>query len=140
MVHHLSFERLVAYDPGQAGITVDVTLSLFEKRVAFTAKVDTGASYCIFARQHGEALGLDVEGGLLQPISTATGRFTTYGHEVTLEVTGFAFDSLVYFAADAGFTRNVLGRHGWLDRVVLGIVDYEGKLLLSPYAAESPAV
>jgi hypothetical protein len=138
MAHQLSFERLIAYDPGEAGITVDIALSLFEQRVAFTAKVDTGASYCIFERRHGESLGLDIENGLLQPISTATGRFTTYGHEVILEVAGFAFDSLIYFAEDADFTRNVLGRHGWLDRVVLGVVDYEGKLLLSPYAAMSP--
>ena len=138
MSQQLSFERLIAYDPGQAGITVDVLLSLFDERVAFTAKVDTGASYCIFERRHGEALGLEIESGLLQLISTATGRFTTYGHEVTLEVAGFAFDSLVYFAEDASFTRNVLGQHGWLDRVVLGIIDYEGKLLLSLYAARSP--
>ena len=138
MAHQLSFERLIAYDPGEAGITVDVALSFFDERVTFTAKVDTGASYCIFERRHGEALGLDIESGLLQPISTATGRFITYGHEVTLVMAGFAFDSMVYFAADVGFTRNVLGRHGWLDRVVLGIVDYEGKLLLSPYAAVSP--
>jgi hypothetical protein len=30
------------------------------------------------------------------------------------------------------FDRNVLGRHGWLDRVVL-LIDYEGKLPLSRY-------
>lgn len=40
---------------------------------------------------------------------------------------------MIYFADDSSITRNVLGRHGWLDRIVLGIVDYEGKLLLSGY-------
>ena len=35
----------------------------------------------------------------------------------------FEFDSLLYFAADPTVTRNVLGSHGWLDRIVLGIVD-----------------
>jgi hypothetical protein len=133
MTHQLSFEQLIQYDPGQAGITVDVALKLFDKRITFSAKVDTGASYCIFERKHGEALGLNIESGLEQPISTATGRFNTFGHEVALIVAGFEFDAIVYFAADAGFTRNVLGRHGWLDRVVLGIVDYEGKLLLNRY-------
>lgn len=133
MAHQLSFERLIQYDPGQAGITVDVALKLFDKSITFPAKVDTGASYCIFERQHGEALSLHIESGLEQPISTATGRFITYGHEVTLVVAGFEFDAIVYFAADAGLTRNVLGRHGWLDRVVLGMVDYEGKLLLNRY-------
>jgi hypothetical protein len=134
MAYQLSFERLMQYDPGLSGITIDVTLKLFENNVSLTAKVDTGASYCIFERSHGEALGLSVESGLLQPISTATGRFITYGHEVTLSVAGFEINSMVYFAGHEEITRNVLGRHGWLDRVVLGLIDYEGKLLLSEYS------
>jgi hypothetical protein len=39
----------------------------------------------------------------------------------------------VYFAAHESFTRNVLGRSGWLDQVRLGIVEYESKLYLSRY-------
>ena len=35
------------------------------------------------------------------------------------------------FAEDENFSRNVLGRQGRLDRVRLGLVDYEGKLCLS---------
>lgn len=133
MAHQLSFEHLIRYDPGEAGVTVDVALKLFERSVSLAAKVDTGSSYCIFERKHGEALGLSIESGLVQPISTVTGRFITYGHQITLCVADFEFDSMIYFAAVEAMTRNVLGRHGWLDRVVLGIVDYEGKLLLSQY-------
>ena len=133
MDQHLSFERLIQYDPGQPGITLDISLRLSASIVNFPAKVDTGGSYCIFERRHGEALGLSVESGLPQPISTVTGRFLTYGHEVTLSAAGYDFDSIVYFYADEDLDRNVLGRHGWLDRVVLGLIDYEGKLLLSPY-------
>ena len=29
--------------------------------------------------------------------------------------------------------KGVLDRQGWLDRVKLGLIDYEGKLLLSAY-------
>ena len=134
MEHHLTFERVIQYDPGQPGITLDVSLSLSAASVNFPAKVDTGAGYCIFERRHGEALGLNIESGLPQPISTVTGRFLTYGHEVTLSAAGYDFDSIVYFAADEDIGRNVLGRHGWLDRVVLGLIDYEGKLLLSRYS------
>lgn len=133
MAYQLSFERLAQYDPGPSGITIEVILKLFEKDVSLTAKVDTGASYCIFERRHGEALGLNIEGGLLQPISAATDRFITYGHEITPSVAGFEFDSMVYFADDDAIKRSVLGRHGWLDRVMLGLIDYEGKLLLSQY-------
>jgi hypothetical protein len=35
----------------------------------------------------------------------------------------YEFDSIVYLAADEHVERNVLGRHGWLDRVVLGLID-----------------
>lgn len=135
MGHQLSFEHLIRYDPAEAGVTVAVALKLFERSVSFAAKVDTGSSYCIIERKHGEALGLAIESGLLQPISTVTGRFITYGHQITLCVADFELDSMIYFAADPAITRNVLGRHGWLDRIVLGIVDYEGKLLLSQYNA-----
>lgn len=133
MAHQLSFEHLIRYDPAEAGVTVEVALKLFEKSVSVSAKVDTGSTYCIIERKHGEALGLAIEGGLVQPISTVTGRFITYGHQITLSVADLEFDSMIYFPADSSITRNVLGRHGWLDRIVLGIVDYEGKLLLSQY-------
>jgi hypothetical protein len=43
------------------------------------------------------------------------------------------FHTRVYFAESEYFTRSVLGRKGWLDRVKLGLIDYEGKLLLSAY-------
>jgi hypothetical protein len=136
MEHQLSFERLIRYDAGQPGITVETTLKLLEKRVNLTAKVDTGATYCVFERKLGLSLVINIEDGPEQPISTATGRLLTFGHEVTLAVGGFEFDSIAYFAADTALKRNVLGRHGWLDRIVLGLVDYEGKLLLSRYSGD----
>jgi len=63
---------------------------LFEKSVSLNAKVDTGATYCIFERKVGLSLGLNIEDGLEQPISTATGRLMTYGHEVTLVLVGLS--------------------------------------------------
>src|SRR5215813_4949420 len=99
MDQHLSFERLIQYDPGQPGITLDISFRLSAAIVNFPAKVDTGASYCIFERRHGEALGLSVQSGLPQPISTVTGRLLTYGHEVTLSAAGYDFDSIIYFYA-----------------------------------------
>jgi len=50
-----------------------------------------------------------------------------------LVVSDFKFDSYVFFAADEGFRKNVLGRHGWLNRLIIGINDYDGKLYLSRY-------
>jgi hypothetical protein len=45
MANQLSFERLIRYDPAEAGVTVDVALKLFERNVRFVAKIDTGSSY-----------------------------------------------------------------------------------------------
>ncbi len=50
-----------------------------------------------------------------------------------MSVLGIETVSTVYFAKEESFTRNALGRQGWLDRVRLGLIDYEGKLFLSEY-------
>jgi hypothetical protein len=133
MSFQVNYAHLYDYDTGKEGISIPVTLKLIDKQTRFHAKIDTGASCCIFERQLGESLGIDIETGIEQRISTATGIFVTYGHDVTLSVFDYEFDSTVYFAQNAAFHRNVLGRVGWLDRVRIGIVDYDGKLYLSSY-------
>ncbi len=131
--HRLGFEKLLYYDAGESGITVKTTLKLSGKSVSFQAKIDTGSSFCIFERKYGEELGFEIEKGLFQRVGTATDVFVVYGFRIGLQVEDFEFDSLVYFAQDENFTRNVLGRHGWLELVKIGIIDYEGKLYLSRY-------
>jgi hypothetical protein len=61
------------------------------------------------------------------------GSFPAYGHPITLSVLEFDFEIIAYFAADASFNRNVLGRHGFLNRLQLGLVDYEGRMYLSRF-------
>lgn len=100
------------------------------------AKLDTGAAYCIFERKYGEMLGLEVESGRLQRFRTVVGAFAAYEHEVTIQTLGIEFPSVVYFAQDAGFSRNFLGRSGWLDRVRIGIIDYDRILFVSPYQSD----
>jgi len=133
MAHQLEFEKLLSYDVGEPGITLQATLKLKDKSLDVQIKVDTGASCCLFERRVGEALGFDIETGMRQLFGTATGTFVGYGHEVTLSVAEFEFDTIVFFPLDVEIRRNILGRFGWLDRVVLGLVDYEGKLYLSRY-------
>lgn len=86
MSHQLSFRELVNYDPGLPGITVPITLSVSQARVDCEAKVDTGAFYCLFARELGEELGLDIETGLRLLIGTITGNFVAYLHEVNISL------------------------------------------------------
>ncbi len=132
MAHILEFEKLIDYDSGKVGIPVDVELRLGNDSVTFQAKIDTGATFCIFARIQGELLGLTIENGLSEKIRTANGSFVAFGHQVSMITEDFEFDSFVFFAQEDSFTKNVLGRIGWLDRVTIGLNDYEGKLYLSP--------
>jgi hypothetical protein len=130
---HLPFEKLITYDPGQPGISIDVELSLVGSKVSALAKIDTGATHCIFARSFGERLGLVIEDGKALSFRTAAGSFVAFGHNVKLTTAGYSFDAAIYFALHDDYERNVLGRHGWLDRMIIAINDYEGKLYLKPY-------
>ncbi len=132
-MHPLDFDILHAYGTAKDGIEVPVTLRLGQSTVSFPARLDTGAAFCVFERGYAETLGLVVETGLPLRFNTVMGSFDAHGHALTLETLGYSFDVTVYFAADHSFTRNELGRRGWLDQVRLGIVEYEGKLYLSSY-------
>ena len=133
MPHTLNFNVLYTYDLSASGIQLPITLNVGDKSVRFLAKLDTGATFCVFERELGEDLGLDTESGSPQKIGTAVGSFLTYGHHLSLAVFDYRFDVVVYFAATQDFNRNVLGRHGWLNKVRLGIIDYDGKLYVSAY-------
>jgi hypothetical protein len=67
--------------------------------------------------------GLEIENTAAENISTVTGSFKAHLHTFTIEVLGIRSETTVYFAADERFTRSVLGRIGWLDRVKLGLID-----------------
>lgn len=133
MSYQLSFAELIAYNSGQPSITVPVTLSVSQALVNCDARIDTGSSNCIFARNVGEELGLDIETGMRLLVGTVTGNFVAYLHEVSLSLGSFEFSCFVGFAEEKQFRRNVLGRRGFVEQVVLGLVDYEGKLYLSRY-------
>lgn len=129
----LSFDEVYFYDTLKTGITVSTILKYGDELVDFEAKIDTGASFCIFERKHSERLGLEIKNGNETRISTATASFSTFTHDLSLTVLGIETFSTVYFAKEESFTRNVLGRQGWLNRVKFGLIDYEGKLFLSEY-------
>lgn len=131
----LTFSREHNYGgyPGSA-IVIPIHLKLGNNRpVRILAKLDTGAEYCIFKREHGEALQLDIERGIPRDFRTANGTFSTFGHAVTIECFDWEFDATVYFAADYEFERNVLGRAGWLHQFRIAIIDHDTKLHLSHY-------
>jgi len=129
----ITFDKTHNYSTLKPGISLTAILHHGQESVECEVILDTGSSHCIFKRAHGELLGLDIESTVPENIATVTGAFQAYPHTITIEVLGIRSDATVYFAADDHFTRSVLGRTGWLDRVRLGLIDYEAKLLLSPY-------
>jgi hypothetical protein len=133
MAETLTFARLHVYDTRELGIQLPVRLTVGGKSLGVQAKLDTGSSLCVFPRRYGEELDVDIESGEYQRIGTAVGGFDAYGHWARILALGFEYEAVVYFAKDHSFNRNILGRQGWLDRVRLGLVDYEGKLYLSDY-------
>ena len=133
MSEQLTFNQVYQYDTRLAGISIPVKVQWGSVSAEVEARVDTGSSHCVFRRADAALLGIDVDSGLPQIMHTVAGDFLTYAHEVTLVVLGIETTTTVYFAADESFSRNVLGRQGWLDRVRLGLVDYDGKLYLSAY-------
>lgn len=133
-MHNLAFQRLIEYDAGKTGITIPVELKFISETVEVVAKIDTGSTNCIFTRNIGEKLGLDIESGLPQRIGTATGSFLTFEHRVTLSIFDLDFDILACFAENEAFQLNVLGRYGFLMQVQIALVDYEGKIYLDKYA------
>jgi predicted aspartyl protease len=129
----IEFSRTHSYLVAGDGISLPVFLSSGEERIKLLAHVDTGATHCLFERRHAELMNLDVEAGDPMAFRTATGRVEAFGHLVTIETLGLSFESVVYFFADERINKNLLGRLGWLDRIRIGVIDYDGLLYLASY-------
>jgi hypothetical protein len=114
-------------------VTVPVSLSSRPVTVQLFAGIDTGAEYCLFERAYAEELRIDLERGSPLNFSTVAGNFRAYGHELTLAVLGIQVHAVVYFYGNPNINRNVLGRNGWLNRIRLGLVDYDSTLYMSAY-------
>ncbi|MBI4905151.1 MAG: hypothetical protein HY820_16065 [Acidobacteria bacterium] len=130
----LSLEFNVSHRYAAAdGIDVPIELHFGNRKVELLARLDTGAAYCIFERKYAEALRLDVESGLVRRFITMAGSFVANEHEVPLHTLGVEFSAVVYFAHDWAFSKSFVGRTGWLDRLRVGIIDYDRLLFLSLY-------
>ena len=133
MSYQLDFTHRHFY-PSKSGIKLPITLlsdsNIF---VDFSANLDTGSTHCIFEKKYADWLELDVKSGTPLKVSTATGYFQSYGHEVTLSFFDMEWQAVVYFAENESFYVNVLGRLGFLDRLKIGLVDNEDLIYLALY-------
>lgn len=129
----LGFSRQHSY-PSNKAITVPIVLtSDTNRRIGLTAGLDTGSTYCVLERRYAQYLDLDLQAGVPARIATATGAFYCFGHELTMQVFDLEWQAVVYFAEPEVFNINVVGRIGFLDRLQVGIVDYEQLLYLGLY-------
>jgi hypothetical protein len=133
MPHQLTFTISENYPSTRSGITIRAVLSLKDVQISCEAKVDPGAQVCLFKRELGEELGINVENGYPIVLDSLGGPLKAFGHSVTLHTLGLEFDSVVYFAEQYNLRRNLLGREGWLAKVRMAVIDYDSMLYLSAY-------
>ena len=129
-----SIEFRAEYKYGDSpGINIPIELGYGVTWIVVEAKIDTGADVCLFERDYGEQIGLDIEAGERKELLTLNGAFIVFGHEVSLRALGSEFHLVAYFPRDPNIRKSILGRQGWLNKVRIGIVDYERKVYLSHY-------
>ncbi len=133
MPFSLTFNIRYEYDSLGEGITVPAVLIANHKTAYCDAKVDPGAEVCVFQREIGESLDIDIESGHRIRLSSLGGPLIAFGHSITLNTFDLEFDSMIYFAKDYNLPRNLLGRIGWLRKLRMAVVDYDAEIYLSPY-------
>lgn len=122
MSFFLPFEESFCYSDHPDGIVIPVSLQSGSSSHLSRAVVDCGASVCLFSREIGELLKLNLEQGDYKRLRTLAGGLGAFGHEVSLKTFELVVDSIVYFARDYGLPRNLLGRQGWLNKLRFGLV------------------
>ena len=130
----LEFELRHSYLQTASGILVPITLVHGDQQVELKARLDTGASDCLFDAHYEDLLGIDVQSGFEKTYRTVAGSFRAFGHEVTILTLGFEWLATVFFYESSNPANAFVGRRGWLDRVRLGLVHYEQDIYLSRYS------
>lgn len=133
MTHSLDFHQKLAYQKNKRGIFIPVTLVSGEKMTTSGAKLDTGADFCYFSREHAQELGLALEeGAQLQVETNKPGQpLIFYGHEVRIQSLGYEIEAMVYFWENYRLPRNLLGRAGWTNKFRIGLIEHDLELYLS---------
>jgi len=125
MAYSLEFDYKHEYSDVEEGIPIPVELSYGQESMRVTAKLDSGSDVCLFSREIGEKIGIDVESGDKLRLRSLNGFLDAYGHEVEVEISGVSFSAVIYFAKDEGLVRNLLGRRGAIRLFQIGLIDYE---------------
>jgi hypothetical protein len=106
MPYELTFSDATPYPDDDGGILLYVALSRAGLRAAAEAVVDSGGSVCLFSRELGASLGLEIETGIPKRLDSLGGPIDSFGHEVTLETAGLTFQSIFYRLDCVGKAHN----------------------------------
>jgi hypothetical protein len=126
VTHQIVYRYRMEYDTKVPGVVLPVMILSGDHAEAVNAAVDTGSTLCVFQREIAERLGIRIEEGIEDYVSAMGTVIKVYGHEVTLVVEELSMDLIVYFPAYQQIPRNLLGRQGFLQRMLFGLDDYEG--------------
>ena len=101
-----------------------IPVKLFGKAIEFEYEVliDSGADFCIFDGELGDALGLDVKTGHIEIFGGVqdTGSSTAYLHYIKISIGGKQMEVPALFSY--GIAKNgygILGQRGFFDRFVV---------------------
>lgn len=101
---------------------IPVKIVVGGKTIRYSALVDSGADFCIFDAEIGEALGLDIRSGEKEIFGGIQGRggAEAFFHGVELNIGGWEYKTIVGFSYDiAKFGFGVLGQKGFFDIFVV---------------------
>ncbi|HYE73088.1 MAG TPA: aspartyl protease family protein [Blastocatellia bacterium] len=80
MNHQLAFLLRLNYQPDGPGIRLPIKLTTGNQEIPLEAYPDTGAPRSVFPRWVGEELGIEIEAGGRQVLSTGGGPMEVYEH------------------------------------------------------------
>ena len=132
MTYSFDFPIKHLYPDQETGISLAVILTYGDKSEKVSAKLDTGADFCVFTRDVALQLGIPLETGLKKTFDTSGGLVDAYGHEISITSFGHEPAAFVFFAAVPSHRRNLLGRRGWIQNFGIALFDYDSTLYLRP--------
>src|SRR5262249_3213474 len=99
MTYPLEFKQKFVYQEKERGIFIPVTPVRGAETTACGAKLDTGADFCYFSREHAEEIGLQVEEGAVLRVETNRSEHPMifYGHEIKIQAVSIKKSVRLYF-------------------------------------------
>lgn len=89
------------------------------------ALIDSGADYCLFGKQIGELLGIQVRKGKYMPMTGISGKKQHgYLHKITVTIGGWDIEINAVFLSDDDLPMSLLGQVGFFEKTKISF-DYE---------------